>query len=88
MDKTIVDFDAMKLTAEENRLALRFFDKLMRSGWAEEREVTTATGVALCVALTEFLGTGMQAGLIAGYLTQERARILVSALTGLLPRAS
>jgi hypothetical protein len=85
---TLVDFDALNLTAEQNRLALHFFDQLIGMVATSDLPATIDSGIALSVALTEFLALGLRSGLKQGFLSEERARVLVGALTDQLPKAS
>lgn len=89
MDKpTCVDFVALNLTPEQNRLALAFFDKIVMMVATDEAPATIDAGIGLSVALTEFLAVGLKSGLQGGFLSEERARVLVNALSGLLPKPS
>lgn len=85
---TCVDFAALALTREQNELALEFFDKLVAMVATCDKPATVDTGIGLSVALTEFLAVGLKSGLEGGFLSQERARVLVNALSRQLPKAS
>lgn len=87
-EPTLVDFEAMNLTPEQNRLALLFFDKIVTMVQTDELPPTRDKGIGLCVALTEFLAAGVKSGLATSFLSEEHARVLVSALSNQLPKPS
>ncbi len=85
--KTELLVDALKLSAEQNKLAQEIFTQLI-DVFARNAHGEPSAGVAICVAATTFLIHGLEIGFENGHLSEEQLRIFVGAFTKLLPKTS
>lgn len=86
--QTLVDFETLALTLEQEQMALRFFAKIVSLVHGDEGAAGPDAGIALCVAMTEFLAVGIRSGIVNGHLSDERAHLLIGALSALLRKTS